>query len=107
MNEFLKYAAFKRMIQFNPMAIMKAPKATGNYEVSQENTAESSTEADKALSKEETAALRSVLYVRWKRSPQNRRFVNGAAIDLILNTGMRMGEALALKWTDSTLRRTP
>jgi integrase len=38
--------------------------------------------------------------MRWKKAPQRRRYVNGGAMDLILNTGLRMGEALALQWTD-------
>ena len=42
--------------------------------------------------------LRGVLYQKWKTN--NRRFVNGGAVDFILNTGLRMGEALALKWSD-------
>lgn len=100
LNDFLKYAVFKHMIRFNPMGIMKAPKAQENYEVTAETIEAEPNEADKALSREETTMLRSVLYQRWKRPPQNRRFVNGAAIDLILNTGLRMGEALALKWAD-------
>ncbi len=100
MNEFLKYAVFKHMIPFNPMGIMKAPKAQGNYEINAETVEDTTSEADKALSKEETAALQLVLYQRWHRPPQNRRFVNGGAMDLILNTGLRMGEALALKWSD-------
>ena len=100
MNEFLKYAVFKHMIPFNPMGIMKAPKVQENYEINAETMDDTTSEADKALSKEETAALRTVLYQRWHRPPQNRRFVNGGAMDLILNTGLRMGEALALKWSD-------
>ena len=100
LNEFLKYATFKHYIRFNPMAIMKAPKPKEHYEVSAESQDETMTEADKALSREETATLRTVLYQRWHRPPQNRRFVNGGAMDLILNTGLRMGEALALKWSD-------
>ncbi len=62
-------------------------------------------EADKALSKEEIAALRSVMYKCWNRPPHYRRFPNGAAIDLILNTGLRMGEALALKWSDISFEK--
>lgn len=100
LNEFLKYATFKHFIRFNPMAIMKAPKPKEHYEVSAESQDETMTEADKALSREETATLRTVVYQRWHRPPQNRRFVNGGAMDLILNTGLRMGEALALKWSD-------
>ena len=100
MNDFLKYAVFKHMIPFNPMGIMKAPKSQENYEISPETVEEKTLDADKALNKEETAALRTVLYQRWHIPPQNRRFVNGGAIELILNTGMRMGEALALKWSD-------
>ena len=105
MNDFLKYAVFKHMIPFNPMGIMKAPKAQENYEISSETVDDAPSEADKALSKEETAVLRSVLYQRWHRPPQSRRFVNGGAMDLILNTGLRMGEALALKWTDINVEK--
>ena len=100
MNDFLKYAVFKHMISFNPMAIMKAPKAQEHYEINVNTMEDTTSEVDKALSREETAALRAVLYQRWQIPPQNRRFVNGGAMDLILNTGLRMGEALALKWTD-------
>ncbi len=53
---------------------------------------------EKALSIEEMDKLRGVLYQKWKTN--NRRFVNGGAVDFILNTGLRMGEALALKWSD-------
>ena len=100
MNEFLKYAVFKHMIRFNPMGIMKAPKPIEHYEVTNETVDEEPCEADKALTREETTLLRAILYQRWHRPPQNRRFVNGGAVDLILNTGLRMGEALALKWAD-------
>lgn len=62
-------------------------------------------EAEKALSLSEMEKLRSVLYTRWKRPPQNRRYVNGGAVDLILNTGLRMGEALALRWSDVNLQK--
>ncbi len=79
---------------------MKAPKVQENYEINAETMDETMSEADKALTREETAALRTVLYQRWHKPPQNRRFVNGGAMDLILNTGLRMGEALALKWSD-------
>ena len=100
LNEFLKYATYKRMIRYNPMGILKAPKEKDSIEINQESIEEMMSEEDKALSREETAKLKSVLYQRWKRPPQNRRFVNGGAIDLILNTGLRMGEALALRWSD-------
>ena len=100
LNEFLKYATFKHMIRFNPMAIMKAPKSQENHEISVDTIDEVINDGDKALSKEATAKLKTVLYQRWQRPPQNRRYVNGGAIDLILNTGLRMGEALALRWSD-------
>ena len=80
------------------MLMMKVPKI--NQVIDVRESEEVCEGEDKALSREETDQLRSVLYQRWKRPPQNRRYVNGGAIDLILNTGMRMGEALALRWND-------
>jgi integrase len=87
------------------MAVMKAPKAQGYHNASCNTVEDIQNEADKALSKEEIAALRSVMYKCWNRPPHNRRFPNGAAIDLILNTGLRMGEALALKWSDISFEK--
>lgn len=58
---------------------------------------------EKALSIEEMDKLRGVLYQKWKTN--NRRFVNGGAVDFILNTGLRMGEALALKWSDISFEK--
>ncbi len=98
LNAYLKYAVHKKAITSNPMATMKAPKRNECIDLSE--TDFHCDEEDKALTREETEKLRSVLYQRWKRPPQNRRYVNGGAMDLILNTGMRMGEALALKWCD-------
>lgn len=60
---------------------------------------------EKALSIEEMNKLRGVLYQKWKTN--NRRFVNGGAVDFILNTGLRMGEALALKWSDINFEKKP
>ena len=100
LNAYLKYAVYKRAIMYNPMAMMKAPKASSTVEIGTEAYDSITSEADKALTKEETEKLCSVLYQHWKRPPQNRRYVNGGAMDLILNTGLRMGEALALRWSD-------
>ena len=101
LNEFLKYSVHKKEIPSNPMAMMKAPKPSSTIELDCCNSGESITgEKDKALSREETEKLRSILYSRWKIAPQNRRYPNGGAMELILNTGLRLGEALALQWSD-------
>ena len=104
LNEFLKYAVHKKAIASNPMAMMKAPKASKTVEVNAGTDAVIS-EKDKALSREETEKLRSILYTRWKKLPQTRRYPNGGAMDLILNTGLRMGEALALRWADVNYKK--
>ncbi|MBQ3279141.1 MAG: site-specific integrase [Clostridia bacterium] len=100
LNEFLKYSVHKKAITSNPMAMMKAPKPSNTVELDSFSEYTVIGEKDKALSKEETEKLRSILYTRWKIAPQRRRYVNGGAVDLILNTGLRMGEALALQWSD-------
>ncbi len=100
LNEFLKYAIHKKAIASNPMAMLKAPKQRATVELDAEPDEITICEKDKALSREETEKLRAILYTRWKKPPQIRRYVNGGAIDLILNTGLRMGEALALQWSD-------
>ena len=100
LNEFLKYAIHKKAIASNPMAMLKAPKQRATVELDAEPEEITICEKDKALSKEETEKLRAILYTRWKKPPQIRRYVNAGAIDLILNTGLRMGEALALQWSD-------
>ncbi len=99
LNEYLTYSVHKKAITSNPMALLKAPKQSATVEI--DAVSEIITEEkDKALSKEETEKLRSIFYSRWKKPPQYRRYPNGAAMDLILNTGLRMGEALALQWSD-------
>ena len=100
LNEFLNYAVHKKAISSNPMAMLKAPKSSVIVDMDADFEEEAIGEEDKALSREETEKLRSILYTRWKKPPQRRRYVNGGAIDLILNTGLRMGEALALQWSD-------
>jgi len=82
------------------MAMMKAPKPITTVELEADSEEITIGEKEKALTPEETEKLRSILYTRWKCSPQNRRYPNGGAMDLILNTGLRMGEALALQWSD-------
>jgi integrase len=98
LNAYLKYAAQKKMIPFNPMGTMKAPRPSSTIEITPDMYIMD--DSEKALSKEETEKLRGILYYRWKRKPHNRRYPNGGAMDLILNTGLRMGEALALQWSD-------
>ncbi len=100
LNAYLKYAVYKHMITYNPMGMIKAPKQNNSEDAYRDALEDTENEADQALSKEEMKKLQSVLYTCWKRPPQNRRYVNGGAIDLILHTGLRMGEALALKWSD-------
>lgn len=99
LNAFLKYAVYKKMISNNPMYYMKAPKDNGSCDV---NDIDFNTDEEEliALTMEEMQMLRSVLYTRWKSGEQKRRYAMGGGMDLILNTGMRMGEALALRWTD-------
>ena len=97
LNAYLKYAVYTKVIQYHPMAIMKAPKKNKSIELNlDEEGEEVSTEL--ALNRAEMKQLQSVLYTKWKTGA--RRFINGAAVDLVLNTGLRMGEALALKWDD-------
>lgn len=103
LNAYLKYAVHTKAIVFNPMAVMKAPKANKSIDLTEQETIVD--ETDKALTREETEKLRSILYQCWKRPPNNRRYVNGGAMDLILNTGMRMGEALALRWSDVNAKK--
>ena len=100
LNEFLNYAVHKKAISSNPMAMLKAPKSSVIVDTDADFEEEAIGEEDKALSREEIEKLRSILYTRWKKPPQRRRYVNGGAFDLILNTGLRMGEALALQWSD-------
>ena len=105
LNAYLKYAVYKKAIAFNPMAMMKAPKGSNTIELDADSKEAISAEKDKALGREETEKLRSILYVRWKKPPQIRRYPNGGAMDLILNTGLRMGEALALQWSDVNYKK--
>ncbi len=100
LNEFLKYAVYKKAITSNPMAMLKVPKQSTTVELNAAPEEITINEKDQALSREEAEKLRSILYTRWMKPPERRRYVNGGAIDLILNTGLRMGEALALQWSD-------
>lgn len=98
LNGFFKYMVRKKMIPFNPMADMKAP--TSNSFVDAKN-------APLVDEKDEVCPLTIDEMKRLKEacldvctSTGERRYKNGSAYLLIMNTGLRMGEALALQWTD-------
>ena len=102
MHSFLNYAAFCRQIDFNPMAMMKPPKAADYAEA---NSEEEDNSNIIVLDKEDRKKLREMAEFRWKTGLKGLRYPMGWAFILIMNTGMRMGEALALKWDDVDLKK--
>ncbi len=98
-QEFLNYAVYKRYIPFNPMGLMKTPTVDG-FEDADIDIEDENPDKVQPLTMEERNLLRQWAGYRWKREPHNLRYPTAAGFILIMNTGMRMGEALALKWTD-------
>lgn len=90
LNAYLKYAMNTREIIFNPMASVNKPNST-HFEERKIDV----------LADEDIKKLITTVSVKYKTGAMKFRY--GQAYILILNTGMRMGEALALKWEDVDL----
>lgn len=84
----LRYAYTHRVIPFNPAACMKPPSKT--------NIQKAKKKVD-AYSPDEQEALRNVL--------RQREYSASAAIELMLETGMRPGEVLAFEKEDINLEK--
>lgn len=91
LNSCLKYAVKKRDLQFNPAECISLPK---NIERPQ-NTIHYFSETQ--IKKIEIEAIRCY-------NTGKRVYRLGEIVIFLLNTGMRIGEALALKWTDIDLK---
>ena len=100
-HAYLKYAVYKDFIPKDPMTMLKLPKQSA--EIDAESLTEASQSEDEGavepLSNEEIKKLYSATSCVWK-STQERKFPLIPAYLFILNTGLRMGEALALHWSD-------
>ncbi|MDO5112392.1 MAG: tyrosine-type recombinase/integrase [Clostridia bacterium] len=92
LNDFLRYLTARRTIMYNPMQLVSKPTKV-NFET-----------ADVVpLSDEDVRKLIDGCRLEYKT--KNRRYPMGEAFILILNTGMRMGEALALRWGDVDMEK--
>lgn len=88
LNEVFRYAVCNGYLVNNPMMKVKKPKQAIN-----------SQPKIKIYSDEEIELIKQACY--WKDETNNRmRFILGPFFVFILNTGIRLGEALDLKWTD-------
>lgn len=103
MHEYLNYAVYMRAISFSPMGLMKQPQEEGYIDANSSIEEDDEDNNINPLNEEERNLLREWAYARWKRPPQNLRYPTAAGYILIMNTGMRIGEALALKWSDVDL----
>lgn len=90
LNAYLKYALNIREIMFNPMVSVNKPNSTHFKERKID-----------VLADEDIKKLIAAVSVKYRTGAMKFRY--GQAYILILNTGMRMGEALALKWGDVDL----
>lgn len=79
----MRYAYEQRIIPFNPCASVKTPAKSNVHKVAREIL---------AYTEDEQAKIRRVLDTRAR--------VGYYVIELLLETGMRAGEALALNWSD-------
>lgn len=109
-HAYLDYAVYKQLLKFNPMGMMKPPKPQDYQDAveedTDENAADVAAEGDvKPLDDAERKLLREWAGYRWKRSG-DLRYPTGAGFVFIMNTGLRMGEALALKWSDIDFDRS-
>lgn len=87
-NSCFKLAVIKGDMEKNPMSAVIMPKSTQNNEIQNYTS-----EQVKLIIKEATSMTKN-------NKPKHRY---GYVIALILNTGMRVGEALYLKWKDVNL----
>ncbi|MBR6524950.1 MAG: site-specific integrase [Clostridia bacterium] len=96
MNAYLKYETYHGVIPQNPMGLMKVPRADTVVHDEEEQSNTETTE--NVLTTEEMVLLKKIAYFRWNTGV--RRYPTGAAMVLIMYTGLRMGEAIPLTWSD-------
>lgn len=95
LNAYLKYAQYKQFISLHPMTMMKPPRASA---AADEDTSPKVVEPLTDIELHKFVAATKICY-----STGTPRFPMAHAIMLILNTGLRVGEAVALKWSDVNL----
>ena len=87
MNAYFKYAVMNREVMFNPVELVAKP-----------NTAHFKKDRIQTLSDDDIKKF--VTAINATDSKGRPVYLYGQAYLLILNTGIRLGEALALKWSD-------
>ena len=91
-NGYLKYAQYKQFIAIHPMTMMKPPKAPSDGSVD--------------LAPKEVEPLTDIEMAKFVHAAKLQyttgapRFPMGYAALFILNTGLRVGEAVAVTWND-------
>jgi integrase len=87
LNACFKYAVARRDLRFNPMATVSMPSKS-KFE----------TKEIEIFTEEELKILTNIADTRFSNGVL--RYKNGWGVILMIYTGIRMGEALALKWED-------
>lgn len=98
MNGFLRYMAQKDRIPSNPMDSVAPPSNKATVDASADIDLEEHDDVE-PLTVDEMKRLKATCLDVCAKNGQ-RRYVNGSAYLLVMNTGIRMGEALALQWSD-------
>lgn len=94
LNVTFQYALLKDYITVNPLSKFS------NKVFYKECDCGKAQSSEKIFSEEELALIKEEVRSRFKQKKHNGYFINGYAILLAIETGMRAGELPSLKWTD-------